>query len=109
MKLFVFAFLVILSLTAYQRAYPYRSVRECINEEIKAGGTSESAKNFCWEERNNGNLRSYGIDPFRNDFVIYAIVRMVMPNSGDHFDLKTAQPIEEATVTEGSANDTITN
>ncbi len=115
--LFVIALLTAIVLAGYATAYPYRSYDECVNEEIKLGGSAESSENFCWEERDKDNLREFGLNPLREDFLLYGLVKMIIPNSGDHFDLKTARPVEgdanaavlnEAIETEGTANDSMT-
>lgn len=100
-----------LVMAAYVTAYPYRSYDECVNEEIKSGGTTDSAENFCWEQRDQGNLREFGLNPLREDFVIYGAARRVLSNDSSQFDPSTAQPVElnEAVATEGYANDTIVN
>lgn len=98
-------------MVAYGTAYPYRSYDECVNEEIKSGGTTDSAENFCWEQRDHGNLREFGFNPLRGDFVFYHMSRRILSNDSGQFDLSTAQPLEsnEAVATEGSANDTMVN
>lgn len=95
----------VIFLTLYYFAYPYRSYSECLHKEIQAGGTQESSENFCWEVLDQDNLRNYGLNPLKGDFVLYNIFsnKPGAVSAGDD-----GAELNEAIATEGTANDTMT-
>lgn len=73
LALFSIGILTVFALFGYARAYPYKSYDECVHEEIKLGGTTDSSENFCWDYYDKKNQRMYEINPLRHDFILYNI------------------------------------
>jgi hypothetical protein len=73
--LFAIGMLTVFALFGYVRAYPYKSYDECVHEEIKLGGTTDSSENFCWDYYDKKNQRLYEINPLRHDFILYNIFK----------------------------------
>jgi hypothetical protein len=103
MSLFAIGLLTALVLAGYVVAYPYRSYEECVHEEIKSGGTTASSANFCSEEEDRGNFREYGLNPLKDDFVLYNIFVRKSDDTPVNYN---ATELNEAVATEGTANDT---